>query len=169
MSVAQAGALAAHEMGRWSCYADNLSDRPLKLSVAGFALDFIELHQVQPSDVIDIFNQKQKMTKAAKAARAFEFIGVVGLLVSGQTFLKLSPATAAKLAQSAGLGTYGATKLGAYFTQQVPSTTVAISDMLTADVVLQPGESKSWKTYASKIHDVHALGPRILTQPAAVK
>jgi hypothetical protein len=161
MSVALAGALAAREMGRWQCMFQVIGNQPQKLSVAGFYLDFIELHHVDPPDVGDVFLQKQKLSKAAKAARICEFIGIAALIATGQSYWK----PAADVVKALGVGTYGAAKLGEYFKGQVPPTANALSNILTEDVTLQPGESRIFKVYASLVHGAHSLGPRMLTQP----
>lgn len=158
MAVARAGSLAATEMGRWTCYAINKTTTTLTLSRAEFALEFMELRQLDQADVADVFNQKQKMTKAAKFARMAEFIGIAALIATGQNYWK----PAAEVVKALGVGTYGATKLGEYFTKQIPSTTNALANLLVADVVLKPGQSIQWKVYASKIHNASSLGPRIL-------
>ena len=155
-----AGSLAVSSVGRWSCYCINTGTVPLTLSRAGFALDFIELRQLDPADVADVFSQKQKMTKQAKAARIAEWIGFAALLATGQNYFKIG----VKAVQIVGLATYGSTKLGEYLTKEIPSTANALAGMLTTDIVLAPGASISFKTYASKMSGASHLGPRFLTQ-----
>lgn len=159
MSVAMAGSLTAQELGRWTCYAQNTSTQTLTLSRAGFALDFMELRQLDIPDVTDVFTQKQKMTKSAKAARVAELAGFGALLVMGQAYVHIG----VKAALATGLLTYGSTKAVDYFSKQVPPTTNALSGLLTADVQMAPGQSVQWKVYASKLKGASSLGPRILT------
>lgn len=158
MAAALAGSIAISVVGRWTCYAINKTSTTLTLSRAEFALEFIELRQLDQADVADVFNQKQKMTKAAKFARLAEFIGLAALIATGQNYWK----PAAEVVKALGVGTYGATKLGEYFKNQIPSTTNALSNLLTSDVVLKPGQSIQWKVYCSKIPGASHIGPRIL-------
>ncbi len=165
MAVARAGSLAAQELGRWKCMATNQTNTKQVISLVSFSLDFMELHQVDSADVADIFNMKQKMSKAGKIARGFEVVGVaagVGLGIGGLgTAIKLS----VQLVGAIGAATYGAGKLGDYFNRQIPASTNALAGQWgPADqVVLLPGQGIAWKVYASKMHGAKELGPRILT------
>jgi hypothetical protein len=168
MSVAEAGSLSAKELGRWTADCRNMSTVPLTLSWIGFKLDFMELglRPLDADDVTDVFNQKQKMSKAAKTAKVFEWVGLAALLASGgQTYWKLTERAAARMAQASGLTAYIATKAGDYFTKAIPSTTNALAHLLTQDVTLQPGQGVEFKVYASKMPHASHLGPKLLTQP----
>lgn len=164
MPVALAGSIAARELGRWTCYAQNVGTTELVLSRAGFALDFLELRQLDYADVIDVFSQKQKMTKAAKVARAFELAGFAALVATGGSGVVLT----AVEERAIGIGTYAATKGAEYFKAAIPSIANATSGLLTQDILLQPGQSAQWKVYASKFSGASQLGPKILTQPAVL-
>ncbi len=161
MAVARAGSLAAQELGRWTCYAQNLTTTPQKLSQVGFALDFMELHQLGAADVADVFSQKQKMSKAGKAARTAEVVGVVAAMATGLSGITVS----ARVIGAIGTVTYGAGKLGDYANRQIPPSTNALAGQWgPADtVVLAPGQAIQWKVYASKMKGAKEVGPKILT------
>lgn len=160
MAVARAGSIAAQELGRWTCYARNEGDMPDVMSPAGFAMDFIELRQLNAADVADVFAQKQKMTTPAKIAKVAEYVGFAGLLIMGQQYVKV----ATTVATGVGIATYGASQASNYFGKQIPPTANALSGLLgDKDVVLQPGQSATWKVYASKMPNASHVGPRVLT------
>lgn len=157
MSIAKAGSLSAQEMGRWSCYALNIGTQPVQFSPSAFALGFTELRQVDPNDVADVFNQKQKLSKWAKTARVCEWVGVASGIVIGISGVEVS----ARLIGAIGAGTYGATKFGEYATNQIPSTANATAGLLPpAGFVMNPGQEMRFKVYASKVHNADHFGPR---------
>ena len=162
MTVAAAGSLSVAAAGRWSCFARNIGTQPATFSPVGFALDFMELRQLDQADVIDVFTQKQKMTRAAKIARVLEFVGMVAVAAAGQQYWKIG----VKAVSGIAIVAYGATKFGEYATKQIPPTTNALAGMIgTQDIVLQPGQGIQWKVYASKMQGASHVGPKILTQP----
>jgi hypothetical protein len=145
LTVLMAGSLSVAGVWRYSCYAQNIGTTPQTLSVAGFALDFIELQQVAPGDVLDIFTQKQARTTPARIALVAEIAGVAALAVLSQNYVALS----AKAIGDVGFAAYGAAKAGQYFTTKIPPLTNAVRGLLTQDQIIQPGGSYAWKLYAS--------------------
>jgi hypothetical protein len=157
-SVIKAGTLAATELVRYSCYAQNIGPQTQTLSRTGFALDFLELRQLDLADVADVFAQKQGMTKTAKAVRVLEYAAAGAAFITGQGYV----AVTVRVASAAGLVAYGASKLGDQLAKEVPPTANALSGMLAQDVVLAPGQGYSWKVYASKGSKA-VIGPRMLS------
>ncbi len=161
MSVAKAGSLAAQELGRWTCLAENMSTSPQFISFVGFALDFIELHPVSPADVADIFATKQGMSRYGKLARAAEIAGVLTGIATPLGGIRLTAQAVAAIFEV----TYGAGKLGDFFNRKIPPSSNALAGQWgpVDTVLLQPGQGMQWKVYASKMHGAKEIGPRMLT------
>lgn len=161
MAAAKAGSIAATELGRWTCYAQNLTNVNQKVSQISFALDFIELHQLSDVDVADVFATKQQMTKGAKIARGAEIGGLVAGAAMGLSGIDIP----ARAVAAIGTLTYGARVLGDIATKQIPPSANALAGQWgPADIILlAPGQAIKWKVYASKMKGATQIGPRALT------
>lgn len=162
MASQRASSLAALEIGRWECYAMNLNGAEAQtLTPAGFALDFLELRQIDPAQVVEIFTVKQRRTKKAVAVEliSYAILGVTYVTSTGVL------AMTAKQAASLGVAATGAHLYGDKLAAEIPSTVPAIGTQLTQPITLPPGGTYHWTTFASKVRGADHVGPKILTMP----
>lgn len=172
MASQQASSLSALEIGRWECDVQNLNPtETFILTRSGFALDFPELRQIDPSQVDEIFVVKQKKTGKARAAEYLSYILLgAGFAISGGVPLTRGASTAARIAatkRAANIG-IGSTVAHLYvdkLTSEIPGTKPAIGTQLIQDVPLPPGGTYHWTTFASKMRNADHVGPKILTMP----
>lgn len=154
-------ALSANGLWEWNCYAQDIGTTNAILSVTGFALDFIQLQQLTPAEVTDIFTQKVKMSGWGRAAQIAGFVGAAALLAGGQGYFVVGQ----RVASTIGLAAYGASEAQPLFVAQEPSISSAIAGMLTSDQVLTPGQGISFKVFASNTGS--PIGPGPLTARAS--
>lgn len=162
MSSQRASSFSALEIGRWECYAMNLNGQePATLTPAGFALDFLELRQIDPIQVVEIFTVKQKRTGKAIAVEilSYALLGVTYVTSTGVL------AMTTKQAASLGVGATGAHLYSDKLAGEIPSTVPAIGTQLTQPITLPPGGTYHWTTFASKMRNADHVGPKILTMP----
>jgi hypothetical protein len=158
VTVALATKMSVAGVWQWNCMAENIGPTTETLSMVGFALDFIELEQVNQGDVVAIFTEKQAESGWAKTGRYAGYVGLAALLVTGQGYI----AVTGKIVSTVGIASYGATQLEKYAVTQEPSIANAIAGMMTSDQVLAPGAGYQWKLYASN------TGAPIGPQPLAL-